>query len=790
MRAATGRPPKAIAIPYQGCCADPDDIWQAVWSEVELDSAMATAKNIRLRSASLMVAPPLDAALELYRAVLQREPRHRDALLGYADCQQDLGNIDEALTAMKQLLSAKSDDLEANLRVAELLLEQNKESEVEPYLRYGRLGRRSASALLQQRLLCAEAQLALNKEEYSKALSTASEAVRVDPSTGRALLLLATARHRVADYSAALRAVAAALEPAGDEGISSRRFQAACHALAAQAHERLREYPEAIARAERALQLQPKLLTARLAKALAKQQSGHILEAEEELMSILQSNPQHGQARLQLAYCKMCSSNAPRAAAILEGLLASKAPLPRSQLGCAKAYLALALAQQRRERAVNLAKEAVLVHRNLQTVWQGIQSSRLGGREAVQRLRGICDLDLNVNQANELLQLLSAENQPVRRTGRETPVQSMPGTPTARGFGTPTGRSRETSQERGFTIAASAQVACPLGTQVSAGGDHALILMPGSSGSGRSEAYALGDNSYGQLGAGHNQVMSTRVKIQLGQSPIEAVAAGSTHSLLISEGKVYGMGDNCHGQLGLGSTESYFSPMQMSLPEDLKAVAASAGCWFSLILMQSGEVYGVGYNYNGQLSGDTWRLLTPQKLDLPGKARAVAAGCSHSLVLMDSGDVYGLGENWYGQLGIGSKERWAQTPGCSQTFDNPPIFVPLQEDQHQPKKMLLNGTAKAVASGTQHSVVLMDSGEVYSTGDNVHGQLGLGDNQAALQPRRVSFNAAETTAVAVAAGDQHTLVALADGRCFGAGDNGNGQLGVPGFQERRTGDVG
>lgn len=412
-----------------------------------------------------------DAALELYRAVLQREPRHRDALLGYADCQQDLGNIDEALTAMKQLLSAKSDDLEANLRVAELLLEQNKESEVEPYLRYGRLGRRTASAALQQRLLCAEAQLALNKEEYSKALSTASEAVRVDPSTGRALLLLATARHRVADYSAALRAVAAALEPAGDEGISSRRFQAACHALAAQAHERLREYPEAIARAERALQLQPKLLAARLAKALAKQQSGHILEAEEELMSILQSNPQHGQARLQLAYCKMVSSNLPRAAAILEGLLASKAPLPRSQLGCAKAYLALALAQQRRERAVNLAKEAVLVHRNLQTVWHGIQSSRLGGREAVQRLRGICDLDLNVNQANELLQLLSAENQALR--GRETPVQSMPGTPTARGLGTPTGRSRETSQERGFTIGLNDLIRpeeLMLGPQLGAGG--------------------------------------------------------------------------------------------------------------------------------------------------------------------------------------------------------------------------------------------------------------------------------------------------------------------------------
>jgi len=414
-----------------------------------------------------------EAAVELYRNWLHREPRHREALLGYADCQQDLGNIDEALTAMKQLLSSKSDDLEANLRVAELLLEQNKETEVEPYLRYARLGRRTASASLQQRLLCAEAQLLLNKEEYSKALSTASEAVRVDPSTGRALLLLAMARHRVADYAAALRAVSAALEPAGnEEGLASRRFQASCHTLAAQAHERLREYPEAIARCDRALQLSPGVISARLVKALAKQQSGRLLEAEEELMSILQSNPQHGQARLQLAYCRLLS-NAPRAAAILEGLLASKASLPRSQLGCAKAYLALALAQQRRERAVHLAKEALLVHRNLQTVWKELQSSSRDRREAVQRLRSICDLDLNVQQANELLQLLSADVGSQPRLGRETPGQSMPGTPTARGPGTPIARSRETSQERGFTIGLNELIRpeeLMLGPQLGAGG--------------------------------------------------------------------------------------------------------------------------------------------------------------------------------------------------------------------------------------------------------------------------------------------------------------------------------
>ena len=129
------------------------------------------------------------------------------------------------------------------------------------------------------------------------------------------------------------------------------------------------------ARAERALELLPGHVAARLVRAVAKQQNGRVREAEEELMAVLQSHPQHGQAgkgvavvgvvvgvvvvvvvycftiptyycydyvlyyalravfeaRLQLAYCQLLSSNYSRAATILESLLASKVPLPRSQ---------------------------------------------------------------------------------------------------------------------------------------------------------------------------------------------------------------------------------------------------------------------------------------------------------------------------------------------------------------------------------------------------------------------------------------------------------------------------
>ena len=54
----------------------------------------------------------------------------------------------------------------------------------------------------------------------------------------------------------------------------------------------------------------------------------------------------------------------------------------------------------------------------------------------------------------------------------------------------------------------------------------------------------------------------------------------------------------------------------------------------------------VGYNYNGQLTGESWRLLTPQKLDLPGTKppRASVVRC-------------GL----FGELNSRSQKSWSET---------------------------------------------------------------------------------------------------------------------------------
>ncbi|CAE8632472.1 unnamed protein product, partial [Polarella glacialis] len=56
-----------------------------------------------------------------------------------------------------------------------------------------------------------------------------------------------------------------------------------------------------------------------------------------------------------------------------------------------------------------VAKEGLSSHRNLQTVWREIEGGQYSSQPlaAVQRLRGICDLDLNSVQAKQLLQLLA-----------------------------------------------------------------------------------------------------------------------------------------------------------------------------------------------------------------------------------------------------------------------------------------------------------------------------------------------------------------------------------------------
>ena len=143
--------------------------------------------------------------------------------------------------------------------------------------------------------------------------------------------------------------------------------------------------------------------------------------------------------------------------------------------------------------------------------------------------------------------------------------------------------------------------------------------------------------------------------------------------------------------------------------------------------------------------------VTPVGLD--GLVTSVACGYNHTLVILQDGTVRAFGNNTSGQLGDGTLTQ-RQTP------------------------MTVIGLAdvKAVAAGGYNgnmgfSLALTQSGEVYSWGFNGQGQLGLNDTTNRVTPTKIPTLSGVKS---IAAGSNHSLFLLNDGRVFFCGNNGAG----------------
>src|SRR3546814_8390568 len=97
----------------------------------------------------------------------------------------------------------------------------------------------------------------------------------------------------------------------------------------------------------------------------------------------------------------------------------------------------------------------------------------------------------------------------------------------------------------------------------------------------------------------------------------------------------------------------------------------------------------------------------------------------------------------------------------------------------------IDRTAIAIAAGSDHTCVLLDGGEVKCWGSNNYGQLGLGDaiirgdgpDEMGNNLPTVDLGRA-STAIAIAAGSDNTCVLLAGGEVKCWGSNSSGQLGL------------
>jgi alpha-tubulin suppressor-like RCC1 family protein len=138
-----------------------------------------------------------------------------------------------------------------------------------------------------------------------------------------------------------------------------------------------------------------------------------------------------------------------------------------------------------------------------------------------------------------------------------------------------------------------------------------------------------------------------------------------------------------------------------------------------------------------------------------GAKKMISGGDNHSLVTSGKiGEAWSFGHGRYGQLGHGGEENEA---------------VPRLIEA-------LSGVAvKHVAAGEYHSMVLTRDGDVFTWGWGRFGELGHGNTDQQLVPKRVE---GLTNVTDIASGGRHSLAVGGGGAVYTWGYNYRGQLGL------------
>ncbi|CDW87540.1 kinesin motor domain containing protein [Stylonychia lemnae] len=250
--------------------------------------------------------------------------------------------------------------------------------------------------------------------------------------------------------------------------------------------------------------------------------------------------------------------------------------------------------------------------------------------------------------------------------------------------------------------------------------------QPSSQNISNCKIYVWGSGKDGRCGNGKES--SEKLPNQINsQYKFSQLSCGYHHSAgVTSDGMILSWGRGIFGQLGHGDTENYSLPTPIETLVKIQIIQVACGWQHTMSLSSQGRVFSWGYGEDGQLGhGDTNDYLLPKELDYFKKNQLrvsfIACGHSHSGCITDSSSA---------QLYM-----WGCNPDSRLMIDdNENQLLPTQTILESAKQNFLNKGDHIKAEGLEpcslslgvtHSAVITRSGDLFTAGSKLDGQLGI-----------------------------------------------------------------
>lgn len=261
------------------------------------------------------------------------------------------------------------------------------------------------------------------------------------------------------------------------------------------------------------------------------------------------------------------------------------------------------------------------------------------------------------------------------------------------------------------------------------------------------DLYAWGASEYGQCGILSG---STPLRVSIIMTSVKKAATSqggnvgdAPHTILLTaDNKLYAVGNNTYLQTGCPGTDYYTIKPVKGVPSGTIA-DISAGFDHTLILMENGDLYGIGNNAYGQLGPKNLGGTAGSFVKIASGVSSMAAGRRHSLYV-SGGKLYALGDNRWNKLTADAADKYTA-----------PVLIS-------------SGITRVFAG--EHSSFCIDSGgDLYYFGWRSASTFNTGESDGRLHKIL-------SGAVSVSMQDEHAVIVSADGKIYGWGMNSYNQI--------------